>query len=140
MSWKTDVTLDESITSVTFFCSNSRRIFRVLQSNARVSFPVYTIGIKFTLSSTTSEVISEQPAAEEAAALADEVESVLRALPLQHRRIIEMRLQGELMHDIADALAIVESFLSEAAVVQQLNHHSLVRVQMRVFVQRLHSL
>lgn len=101
---------------------------------------MYTIGIKFTLSSTTSEVISEQPAAEEAVALADEAESVLRALPRQQRRIIEMRLQGELMHDIADALAIVESFLSEAAVVQQLNHHSLVRVQMRVFVQRLHSL
>ena len=99
----------------------------MLQSNASVSFPVYTIGIKFTLSSTTSEVISEQPAAEEAVALADEVESVLRALPRQHRRIIEMRLQGELMYDIADTPAIVERLLSEAAVVQQLNHHGLVR-------------
>ena len=41
-------------------------------------------------------------------ALADEVESVLRALPLQHRRIIEMRLQGELMHDIAKEVAMSE--------------------------------
>jgi RNA polymerase sigma factor (sigma-70 family) len=53
-------------------------------------------------------VISEQPATEEAVALADEVESVLRALPLQHRRIIEMRLQGELIHDIAKELAMSE--------------------------------
>lgn len=53
-------------------------------------------------------VISEQPAAEEAVALADEVESVLRALPRQHRRIVEMRLQGELMHDIAKELAMSE--------------------------------
>ncbi len=53
-------------------------------------------------------VISEQPAAEEAVALADELESVLSALPIQHRRIVEMRLQGELIHDIAKELAMSE--------------------------------
>ena len=53
-------------------------------------------------------VISEQPAAEDAVALADEVEQTLRSLPIPHRRIVEMRLQGELMQDIATELEMSE--------------------------------
>ena len=46
-------------------------------------------------------VVSEQPSPEEAVSLADEVESVLRSLSQEHRRIVELRLQGELIADIA---------------------------------------
>ncbi len=53
-------------------------------------------------------VISEQPSAVDAVALADEVESVLRSLPLQHRRILELRLQGELLDDIARDVGVSE--------------------------------
>jgi len=53
-------------------------------------------------------VISEQPSAEEAVALADEVESVLRPLSPQHRRIVELRLQGEFMEDIARDVGLSE--------------------------------
>ncbi|MCA9009944.1 MAG: protein kinase [Planctomycetaceae bacterium] len=53
-------------------------------------------------------VISEQPAVEQAVALADEVESVLRKLPLQHRRVVELRLQGEFMGDIAKDVGLSE--------------------------------
>jgi len=53
-------------------------------------------------------VISEQPAIDEAVALADEVEAVLRALPIPYRRVVELRLQGELMADIAENVALSE--------------------------------
>lgn len=53
-------------------------------------------------------VLSEQPSAADAVALADEVESVLRSLPLQHRRILELRLQGELLNDIARDVGVAE--------------------------------
>lgn len=53
-------------------------------------------------------VISEQPSAADAVALADEVESVLRSLPPQHRRILELRLQGELLDDIARDVGVSE--------------------------------
>lgn len=53
-------------------------------------------------------VISEQPAIDEAVALADEVEAVLRALPIRDRRVVELRLQGELMADIAKELGLSE--------------------------------
>ena len=53
-------------------------------------------------------IISEQPSAAEAVALADEVESVLRSLPVQHRRILELRLQGELLDDIARDVGVSE--------------------------------
>lgn len=53
-------------------------------------------------------VISEQPAIEDAVALADEVEAVLRALPILDRRVVELRLQGELMADIAENVALSE--------------------------------
>ena len=46
-------------------------------------------------------VVAEQPSPEEAVSLADEVESVLRSLSQEHRRIVELRLQGELIDDIA---------------------------------------
>ena len=53
-------------------------------------------------------MISEQPDVEDAVALADEVENVLRNLPPQHRRIVELRLQGELMADIARDVDVSE--------------------------------
>ena len=53
-------------------------------------------------------VISEQPSAADAVALADEVEAVLHSLPLQHRRILELRLQGELLDDIARDVGVSE--------------------------------
>lgn len=53
-------------------------------------------------------LIAEQPSAEEAVALADEVESVLRTLSPPHRRVVELRLQGELMNEIARQTGIPE--------------------------------
>ncbi len=53
-------------------------------------------------------VISEQPAVEEAIALADEVEVVLRTIPIHHRRVVELRLQGEFMADIAEVVGMSE--------------------------------
>ena len=53
-------------------------------------------------------VVSEQPTAEDAVALADEVENVLRSLPPQHRRVVELRLQGELLTDIARDISLSE--------------------------------
>lgn len=52
--------------------------------------------------------ISEQPSAEEAVGLADEVEAVLASLPQEHRRILELRLQGELLDDIARDVGLSE--------------------------------
>ncbi len=53
-------------------------------------------------------VLSEQPSVEDAVALADEVESILRKLPPLHRRIVELRLQGELTADIATDVDLSE--------------------------------
>ena len=53
-------------------------------------------------------ILCEQPRIEDAVALADEVESVLRSLPGQQRRILELRLRGELLADIAEETGISE--------------------------------
>lgn len=53
-------------------------------------------------------ILCEQPRIEDAVALADEVESVLRSLPEQQRRVLELRLQGELLADIAEEIGISE--------------------------------
>ncbi|MCA9036760.1 MAG: protein kinase [Planctomycetaceae bacterium] len=46
-------------------------------------------------------IVSESPSPEEAVAMADEVEALLAALPASHRRVVELRLQGELIDAIA---------------------------------------
>lgn len=56
----------------------------------------------------TAWILCEQPRIEDAVALADEVESVLRSLPEQQRRVLELRLQGELLADIAEEIGISE--------------------------------
>ncbi len=60
------------------------------------------------ISSDGDWVISEQPSPEEAVTLADELESLLRSLPPEHRRIVELRLQGELIDEIARACDLSE--------------------------------
>jgi RNA polymerase sigma-70 factor (ECF subfamily) len=50
-----------------------------------------------------AEVFSRAPSPVEAAALVDELEQLLRDLKPVHRQIVEMRLQGHSVHDIAVA-------------------------------------
>lgn len=45
--------------------------------------------------------LAHDPTPEEAAILADEVESLLRPLDAEHRRIVELRLQGHTLNEIA---------------------------------------
>lgn len=51
--------------------------------------------------SESNEIVSLEPSPEEAAAVADELEFVMRALNETERRTLELRLQGELLEAIA---------------------------------------
>jgi RNA polymerase sigma-70 factor (ECF subfamily) len=46
-------------------------------------------------------LLAREPAPEEAALLADELEHLFRSLPARHRRIVELRLQGRPVAEIA---------------------------------------
>jgi RNA polymerase sigma-70 factor (ECF subfamily) len=53
------------------------------------------------LDSLTDRVLAHEPSPIEAVALTDQLEMVMRRLEPQHRRILELRLQGYNLHEIA---------------------------------------
>ncbi len=53
-----------------------------------------------------AEAVAHEPSAAEAAALVDQVENLLRGLPAAYGRVLEMRLQGHAVPDIARELAV----------------------------------
>lgn len=60
------------------------------------------------------QLANAQPSANDAVALADELEAVMRGLPENRRRILELRLQGELIESIASELGINERTVRRA--------------------------
>jgi RNA polymerase sigma-70 factor (ECF subfamily) len=52
------------------------------------------------------DVASQEPGPEEAAILVDQIEVLLRGLPAQYCQILEMRLQGQAVADIAEKLNV----------------------------------
>ncbi|MFK7820887.1 MAG: protein kinase [Planctomycetaceae bacterium] len=60
------------------------------------------------------DVTEANPSPTDAIALADEVEVVMRNLPAERRRILELRLQGELIDDIANEVGINERTVRRA--------------------------
>lgn len=68
------------------------------------------------------QVRSDEPTPDEAAALADTLESLLAGLTVPHRRMLELRLQGERIADIA-----IETNVTERTVRRVLGQ---VRVQL----------
>jgi RNA polymerase sigma-70 factor (ECF subfamily) len=53
-----------------------------------------------------AEAVAHEPSAAEAAALVDQVEALLRGLPALYCRVLDMRLQGHAVPDIARELAV----------------------------------
>jgi RNA polymerase sigma factor (sigma-70 family) len=60
------------------------------------------------------ELANAQPSVSDAVALTDELEAVMRSLPENRRRILELRLQGELIESIAGELGINERTVRRA--------------------------
>jgi len=62
----------------------------------------------------TPWLTDRQPTPDEAVAMSDELEWLLNSLNAEHRRIIELRLQGEQLADIAEDLGISERTVRRA--------------------------
>lgn len=60
------------------------------------------------------DVATTEPSIADAVALADEVEALMRELPEKHRRILELRLQGELIEAIAEKVEVNERTVRRA--------------------------
>lgn len=62
----------------------------------------------------TDSIAANEPSPDQAAALADEVQTLMRGLAADRRRILELRLQGELFEDIATHLGVTERTVRRA--------------------------
>lgn len=62
----------------------------------------------------TDSIVTTEPSPEAAVALADELQTLMRGLSANRRRILELRLQGELLEDIARDLGVSERTVRRA--------------------------
>jgi RNA polymerase sigma-70 factor (ECF subfamily) len=74
------------------------------------------------------QLLAQDPSPEEAAALADQVEEVMNRLDLLHRRILELRLQGynleEIATDVGRSIRTVKRGLSHIREQLAQQHHN----------------
>lgn len=73
-----------------------------------------SIGLETDVDDAWQELSAEEPTPEEAVAVADLLESLLNQLPAKHRRVLELRLQGERIADIASEVAVTERTVRRA--------------------------
>jgi RNA polymerase sigma factor (sigma-70 family) len=85
-----------------------------LQAQKRAVDRELHFGSEDSLLGLRANVFAREPSPVEAVALAEELEGVMRRLPAPQRRILEMRLQGHAVDEIASRVGCTERTVRRA--------------------------